>query len=92
MEFQGFPKMARLSREVIISEKLDGTNAQILITEDGEMLVGSQTRWITPEDDNYGFARWAEENRAELLCKLGHGRHFGEWWGQGIPEDRVQQF
>lgn len=28
MEFQGFPKMPRLSREVIISEKLDGTNAQ----------------------------------------------------------------
>lgn len=86
MEFQGFPKMPRLSREVIISEKLDGTNAQILITADGEMLAGSRTRWITPEDDNYGFARWVKENRAEL-CKLGFGRHFGEWWGQGIQRN-----
>lgn len=31
MEFKGFPKMARLSRECIITEKLNGTNAQILI-------------------------------------------------------------
>jgi len=32
MEFKPFPKMARLSREAIITEKLDGTNAQIFIT------------------------------------------------------------
>lgn len=81
--FEAFPKMARLSREVIISEKIDGTNAQILITEDGQMLTGSRTRWITPEQDNAGFARWAMEHREELL-QLGPGRHFGEWWGQGI--------
>jgi hypothetical protein len=81
--FAEFPKMARLSRECIITEKIDGTNAQILITEDGQMLVGSRTRWITPEQDNMGFARWAMEHRWELL-QLGPGRHFGEWWGQGI--------
>lgn len=75
--------MARLSRECIITEKIDGTNAQILITEDGQMLTGSRTRWITPEQDNAGFARWAMEHREELL-QLGPGRHFGEWWGQGI--------
>lgn len=33
MEFQNFPKMARLSREVIITEKIDGTNAQICIED-----------------------------------------------------------
>lgn len=81
--FLEFPKMARLSRECIITEKIDGTNAQILITEDGQMLTGSRTRWITPEQDNYGFARWAQEHREELML-LGPGRHFGEWWGQGI--------
>lgn len=82
-EFQGFPKMARLSREVIITEKIDGTNAQILITEEGRIFVGSRTRWITPQDDNFGFARWVQENQEEIL-KLGAGRHFGEWWGSGI--------
>lgn len=82
-EFIGFPKMARLSRECIITEKIDGTNAQLLITEDGDIFAGSRTRWITPQDDNYGFAAWVEGNKSELL-QLGPGRHFGEWWGQGI--------
>ena len=40
MEFQEFPKMARLTREVIVTEKIDGTNAQVFIAEDG--TVGSQ--------------------------------------------------
>ena len=81
--FEGFGKISRLSRDCIITEKIDGTNAQLCITEEGDFLVGSRKRWITPEDDNYGFARWAYENKEELL-KLGVGRHFGEWWGQGI--------
>lgn len=75
--------MARLSRECVITEKIDGTNAQILIGEDGSLMVGSRTRWITPEQDNHGFARWVMEHREELL-QLGPGRHFGEWWGSGI--------
>lgn len=83
MDFQGFPKISRLSRDCVITEKIDGTNAQIVIGEDGEFLVGSRKGWITPEDDNFGFARWAYENKEELL-KLGPGQHFGEWWGQGI--------
>jgi len=31
-EFREFPKMARLSRECVITEKLDGTNGQVCIT------------------------------------------------------------
>ena len=81
--FVEFPKIARLSREAVISEKIDGTNGQIYITDDGQFLVGSRTRWITPDEDNYGFARWAFEHRDELM-ELGPGRHFGEWWGGGI--------
>jgi len=81
--FFGFPKMARWSRDSIITEKLDGTNAQILITEDGDIFPGSRTRWITPEEDNHGFARWVMGNKDSLLT-LGPGRHFGEWWGSGI--------
>lgn len=83
IEFEAFPKMARLSREIVITEKIDGTNAQILITEDGKFLTGSRKRWITPDDDNFGFSRWAHDNKDDLM-KLGQGRHFGEWWGSGI--------
>jgi len=83
MDFRPFQKIARFSREVIVTEKIDGTNAQIFFTDAGEMLVGSRNRWITPEADNYGFAKWAKANEDELR-KLGPGAHFGEWWGQGI--------
>lgn len=75
--------MGRLNRDCIITEKIDGTNAQVLITDAGQMYVGSRTRWITPEADNYGFAAWCLQWREELQ-KLGPGRHFGEWWGRGI--------
>jgi hypothetical protein len=85
-KFSEFPKMARLSRECIITEKIDGTNAQIYITEDGQFFTGSRTRWITPEADNFGFAAWAQDNKEELM-KLGAGRHFGEWWGRGIQRN-----
>jgi hypothetical protein len=97
MEFTGFPKIHRYSREVIVTEKIDGTNAQICITEDGDFLTGSRTRWITPQDDNYGFSTWAHKHKDELML-LGVGRHFGEWWGQsiqrkyGITEKRFSLF
>jgi hypothetical protein len=32
-EFTAFPKMARLSRECVITEKIDGTNASVMIAE-----------------------------------------------------------
>jgi hypothetical protein len=107
MIFEPFPKLARLSRGCVVTEKLDGTNAQVYIVDpetlegeayeatqettplaiiDGKYLyAGSRTRTITPgkTTDNYGFAAWVERN-AEDLMKLGEGRHFGEWYGQGI--------
>ena len=109
-EFKPFPKMARWSRDIVITEKLDGTNAQVYIesTDDPairdlwtldpftiagfesgsdatRIMAGSRTRWLdtSSKGDNFGFAKWVEANAAELL-KLGEGRHFGEWWGQGI--------
>lgn len=97
--FVEFPKIPRLSREVIVTEKIDGTNASIFIQnealEEGAdptivarkdgytMRAGSRTKWITPTDDNYGFANWVVKNSDELF-KLGEGQHFGEWWGSGI--------
>jgi hypothetical protein len=83
IEFVPFPKLARLTRNIVITEKLDGTNACVHITAEGEVLAGSRTRWITPEDDHYGFAKWVERNK-DCLLGLGEGSHFGEWWGNGI--------
>jgi len=82
-EFTEFPKIARMSRSCVVSEKIDGMNSLICITEDSQFLVGSRTRWITPDDDNHGFAKWAHDHEEELR-ELGKGRHFGEWFGSGI--------
>jgi hypothetical protein len=92
-DFVPFPKLARLSRECVITEKIDGNNAQVHITDEGEVYAGSRTRWLLNGDDNFGFAEWVWENKEELL-KLGPGSHFGEWWGAGIKrgygrEDKV---
>ena len=82
--FNAFPKMARYSRLCTITEKIDGTNASIFISDDlTEFRTASRTKWITPQDDNAGFSRWANENMIELK-RLGPGHHFGEWWGLGI--------
>lgn len=86
VEFLEFPKIGRLSRMITITEKIDGTNAQVYIGEDGEILFGSRTRWVTPENDNYGFARWGTDHKDELMG-LGPGRHYGEWWGLGIQRN-----
>lgn len=82
--FVEFPKISRLLRECVVTEKIDGTNAQVTVLEDGRVLAGSRNRWITPEDDNFGFARWVKENEEALRAGLGFGTHFGEWWGAGI--------
>lgn len=106
-EFEEFQKIARLSRGCVVTEKIDGTNAQVLITEffagdnlpDRElhlalreraddlpplvMLAGSRNRYVTPHNDNFGFAGWVKTNAAALWA-LGEGRHFGEWWGSGV--------
>lgn len=81
--FEEFPKIPRLKRGCVITEKIDGTNAQVHVTDEGEVLAGSRNRYITVKDDNYGFARWVEGNKEDIL-KLGPGRHFGEWWGSGV--------
>lgn len=87
--FESFSKIPRLSRQCIVTEKIDGTNGQILITEEKQLWVGSRNQWISTPDcriqtDPFGFSRWVAEHEDELIEGLGIGRHFGEWWGSGI--------
>jgi hypothetical protein len=86
-DYKKFPKIARLNKPIVITEKLDGTNAQVVIGEDMSVRAGSKNRWLTPgKEDNYGFAAWVEENE-EQLKELGPGNHWGEWWGEGIQRN-----
>lgn len=100
MSFEPFSKISRLYRDIVVTEKLDGTNAQIYIEVDCDVdspdekyriaaidglsiFAGSRNRYIVPGDDNFAFAKFVYDNREELI-NLGPGKHFGEWWGQGI--------
>ncbi len=84
IQFEPWPKIARLNRDIVVTEKIDGTNAAILITDDGRVAAQSRKRLIIPGDDNFGFARWVADAAGVLTDILGPGRHFGEWWGSGI--------
>ena len=81
-EFKGWNKIFRLNRECVITEKIDGTNGVIYISEDNQILAGSRTHWLI-EKDNFGFNLWVQQNKDDLL-RLGPGYHYGEWWGLGI--------
>jgi len=113
--FEEFTKIPRLSRPIVITEKIDGSNGQLYIQTHAEfeaahpevldlchryeesyiqddtyiMHVGSRKRWLGPRktEDHFGFYKWAEEHFAELCLGLGSGRHYGEWWGQGIQRN-----
>lgn len=84
VEFKPWPKIPRLNRNYIITEKIDGTNACVIVAEDGSVHAQSRNRLITPEGDNFGFARWVAEHADELRDGLGEGYHYGEWWGLGV--------
>lgn len=103
MEFTTFPKIPRLRRDVVITEKLDGTNAQVVISpasHAGELLnivasnaefvmrVGSRSRWITPGKSTDNYGFAGWcLDNAEQLFTMGEGQHFGEWFGSGIQRN-----
>ena len=85
--FQEWPKIPRLKEgAVTITEKIDGTNACIIIQDNVIVGVQSRKRLIYPENDNYGFAGWVNRNSEDIL-RLGEGRHYGEWAGLGIQKN-----
>jgi hypothetical protein len=107
-DYPKFRPIPRLHRKVVLTEKINGTNGLIEITEaDSEAILnltgaeqggivvfdeqgtpfvvraGSRNRWLTVDNDNFGFARFVRDN-AQALLALGVGKHYGEWFGKGI--------
>ena len=86
IEFKAWPKIPRWeAQKWTITEKIDGTNACVGITEDGQVFAQSRNKilGIGKDNDNHGFAGWVKEHEEELKL-LGPGYHYGEWWGAGI--------
>jgi hypothetical protein len=85
-EFKGWGSTTRENKNKTITEKLDGTNACVVIYN-GKVTAQSRKRIVTPDDDNYGFAKWVDKNKEALLNTLGYGYHYGEWYGEGIQKN-----
>lgn len=88
-DFKNFGKIQNIDKlDMSITQKLHGSNAQVYIYRDDndelKIKAGSRNRWVTPEKDNFGFAKFVYDNKEEFISKLGEGRHFGEWCGPGI--------
>lgn len=82
-EFRPWPKIARFNRDIIVTEKIDGTNGCIVVTPD-DIYAQSRSRVLSLKEDNHSFAHWVHEHADELREQLGEGRHYGEWWGGNI--------
>lgn len=65
-EFQAFPKLARLNRDIVITEKIDGTNAAVIIERGG--ITDSQDGWtagVINDDDD--FYKVAAQSRKKII-------------------------
>jgi len=77
-------------------DPVDGETVVLLNEDLGEdglpkfeytIRAGSRNRWISTARDNAGFAKYVFDNRFDLVQTLREGRHYGEWWGQGIQRN-----
>lgn len=89
MEFKEFNKIENLKRCVVtVTEKLHGSNCSLFIFKDEngvlQLKPGKRTSFVTVENDNFGFARFVEERKQQLIECLGEGIWYGEWVGPGI--------
>jgi hypothetical protein len=71
--------------------KLHGTNASIVMRPNDVFYAQSRERIITPENDNYGFAKFAHDNRDYFerfkgLNNVDEYVIYGEWCGKGIQK------
>ena len=92
----GEPIMNRLAKLPTLifrgTEKLHGSNCSAVFRGGRLAYCQSRERVITPEDDNYGFARFMHSLPQEAIDELLNGYSdlviYGEWAGKGI-QNRV---
>lgn len=71
MEFESFPKIARLNRDIVITEKLDGTNGQVYIfpiTGPGMIRDFEAKNWVVIEKGGFNWAVLAG-SRNRFVCE-----------------------
>ena len=90
MEFQKYQHIERLgtveTENIEIGEcwlfpKLDGSNGQVWVDENGKICCGSRNRELSLDNDNQGFMAWVleQDNIREFFSNYQNLRLFGEW-------------
>lgn len=99
-DYPAFGKIPRLHKDVVITEKIDGTNALVRVYGESQ-IPDAPAGYYHYAQNNMAVAagsrnRWVSANddnhgfarwvwdNADDLTKLGPGVHHGEWWGSGI--------
>jgi hypothetical protein len=90
MEFQKYQHIERLGTSethgildgmVWVFPKIDGSNSQLFVDEDGRLMAGSRNRELTLASDNAGFFNWAANQCVFFNFFEEHPdlRLYGEW-------------
>ena len=87
--FEEFNKIARLSRECVITEKIDGTNAQVHIVAAGTPTVGIDESYVLARNDAGDIMLAGSRSRYIVPAADNHGwaawvkAHASELWALG---------
>lgn len=85
LDFKKWPKIEQLVKcQLVITQKINGTNGQIEVMDSGALRIGSRTRYLGPGSDNFNFWSWCMDRKEKIAQSLGIGRHYGEFCGPGI--------
>ena len=97
-ELHKYPHIERLTedsplyllREVVCTEKIDGTNARFGLVG-GEFQVAGRNIIFRDGNDPFGFASWVRGNDIEARVRAAHSdaedvTYFGEWFGPRIQK------
>lgn len=81
MQFVPYPKTPRLKRSVIFTEKIDGTNAQIVISKDAGPMAPpiGQDNVVAVAKDGWWSMRVGSRNRWIAPGKLTDNYGFAQW-------------
>lgn len=89
MEFQDFPKMGRLARNCIITEKIDGTNAQVVVelAENISDWSGSAaTPWLKRVETDLGVFGIAAGSRTRYITVHSDNHGWANWVAKNAAE------
>lgn len=89
MEFQEFPKISRLTRNIIVTEKIDGTNAQVVI-EQAELIAdwsgSAATPWLKRVTTDLGDFGIAAASRSRYITVHNDNHGWANWVAKNAEE------